>query len=119
VKAPEKHSKAAAPTAAGMEAFIASYVDAVSTNPAAAWTMLTPKFQRESGGFAKYEAFWSPARNGRIRSISANPSDLVVSYFVHFAHFDNGPGPTVLQLVYRDGRYLIDGETSRGFVPAQ
>lgn len=108
----------AAPTAAGMEAFIGSYVDTVSTNPAAAWTMLTPKFQRESGGFAKYDAFWSPARNGRIRSISANPSDLVVSYFVHFAHFDNGPGPTVLQLAYQDGRYLIDGETTRGFVPA-
>jgi serine/threonine protein kinase len=119
VKAAEKSSKAATPTAAGMEAFIGSYVDAVSTNPAAAWTMLTPKFQRESGGFAKYEAFWSPARNGRIRGISANPSDLVVSYFVHFAHFDNGPGPTVLQLVHRDGRYLIDGETSRGFVPAR
>ncbi len=108
-----------APTEAGMEAFIRSYVDAVSTNPAAAWTMLTPKFQRESGGFSHYDAFWSPAKNGRVRAISADPADLVVTYQVHFAHFRNGPGPTVLQLVYDKGRYLIDGETTKGFTPAR
>jgi hypothetical protein len=101
-------------TAAGMEAFIDSYVDAVSSDPAAAWTMLTPKFQRESGGFEHYVAHWESAKNGRVRSISADPATLVVRYQVHFAHYPNGPGPTILQLVHENGRYLIDGETTKG-----
>ena len=42
------------PTAPGMEAFIRNYVAAVATNPDAAWTMLTPRFQRESGGLSAY-----------------------------------------------------------------
>ena len=104
-------------TAAGMKAFIRTYVRTVADNPDAAWTMLTPKFQKASGGFAKYHAFWDAATNGRVLSIQANPDDLMVSYQVHFDDFDNGPGPTVLQLVYRDGRYLIDGESSKGFTP--
>jgi len=108
-----------AATTSGMEAFIASYVDTVSTDPAAAWRMLTPKFQRESGGFDHYVAHWEAAKNGRIRGITADPGSLVVSYFVHFAHYRNGPGPTVLQLVYANGRYLIDGETTKGFHPAR
>jgi hypothetical protein len=41
-----------------------------------------------------------------------------VSYHVHFDHFDNGPGPTVLDLKYVDGHYLIDGERTKGFHPA-
>ena len=110
---------AAEPTAAGMESFIRSYVSTVSSNPEAAWTMLTPKFQAESGGFAKYHRFWDRARNGRVLSIEANPTDLTVSYQVHFDDFDNGPGPTVLQLVFEKGRYRIDGEMSKGFVPAR
>ena len=104
-------------TAAGMKAFIRTYVRTVGDNPDAAWTMLTPRFQRASGGFAKYHAFWDAATNGRVLSIQANPDDLMVSYQVHFDDFDNGPGPTVLQLVYKDGRYLIDAESSKGFTP--
>ncbi|HEX7739546.1 MAG TPA: serine/threonine-protein kinase [Marmoricola sp.] len=115
---PASPSHVSGPTAAGMKSFIRSYVTTVADNPAAAWTMLTPKFQRESGGYAKYEAFWGPATNGRVVSIEANPADLTVSYHRHFDSFRNGPSPTVLQLVYEDGRYLIDGETSKGFVPA-
>lgn len=111
-------SAPARPTAAGMESFIRSYVAAVSVDPSRSWLMLTPKFQRESGGFSAYQAFWDPARNGRIRSIAANPGNLTVSYHVHFAHFKNGPGPTVLELVFQNGRYLIDGESTKGFVPA-
>lgn len=111
-------SAAAKPTAAGMEAFIRSYVAAVSDNPDAAWTMLTPKFQAESGGLAHYKSFWTSATNGRVLDISADPQDLTVSYHVHFDNFDNGPGPTVLELVYQGGRYLIDGETTKGFTPS-
>ena len=80
--------------------------------------MLTPKFQQESGGFDKYNAFWSPATNGRVVSISPDPENLTVSYQVHFDNFDNGPGPTVLDLTFEDGRYLIDGERTQGFEPS-
>jgi eukaryotic-like serine/threonine-protein kinase len=109
---------AAGPTAAGMKSFINDYVSAVSTDPETSWKMLTPKFQQESGGFDKYRTFWDPATNGRVLSISANPDNLSVSYQVHFDNFDNGPGPTVLDLEYEDGHYLIDGERTEGFTPA-
>ena len=65
--------------------------------------MLTPKFQGESGGFEKYSNFWGPATNGRVLSIQADPDSLVVSYQVRFDNFDNGPGPTVLDLAFEDG----------------
>jgi serine/threonine protein kinase len=108
----------AEPTAEGIDSFIRGYVDAVSTDPAKSWQMLTPKFQQESGGFDKYSAFWEPATNGRVTSISPDPDNLTVSYQVHFDNFDNGPGPTVLDLTFEDGRYLIDGERTQGFEPA-
>jgi len=106
------------PTAAGMKAFIRDYVATVSDDPDAAWKMLTPKFQRESGGIERYRRFWGSAANGRVLGITADPATLSVSYQVHFDDFDNGPGPTVLDLAFHDGHYLIDGEHSRGFVPA-
>jgi serine/threonine protein kinase len=111
-------STPAEPTAAGMESFIRRYVSTVAADPDTAWTMLTPKFQRESGGRATYRAFWGRATAGRVLSISANPDNLSVSYQVRFENFDNGPGPTVLDLTFEDGRYLIDGERTQGFVPA-
>jgi hypothetical protein len=107
----------AKPTKRGMEAFINHYVRTVADNPAASWQMLTPKFQEESGGFGKYARFWGRATNGRVLSISADPKTLTVAYQVRFDDFDNGPGPTVLQLTYEKGRYLVDGESTRGFVP--
>lgn len=117
--APTRASKAPArPTAQGMERFIRSYVSTVSDDPARAWTMLTPKFQRESGGFEHYRSFWDSATDGRVLDITADPKAMSVSYHVHFDHFDNGPGPTVLDLKFVDGHYLIDGEHTAGFHPA-
>ncbi len=110
--------KSTKPTAKGMESFIRDYVATVSDDPSKSWMMLSPKFQQESGGFGKYQRFWERATNGEVRSISADPENLTVSYQVHFDDFDNGPGPTVLDLKYEDGKYLIDGEHTRGFKPA-
>ena len=111
-------SEPAAPTAASMSGFIRDYVAAVADDPATSWDMLTPKFQRESGGIAKYSAFWDSATTGEVTSITADPDNLTVSYQVRFENHDNGPGPTVLQLTYDDGTYLIDGESTRGFTPS-
>jgi serine/threonine protein kinase len=108
---------AAKPTTAGMESFIRDYVATVADDPDSAWSMLTPKFQRESGGLDTYRRFWDGATNGRVLSVTANPADLTVSYQVRFDHFHNGPGPTVLDLTFDKGRYLIDGEHTKGFVP--
>ena len=115
---PEKSEAPAEPTAQGIEEFIDDYVAAVSSDPSKSWQMLTPKFQEESGGFDKYNAFWGPATNGRVVSISPDPDNLTVSYQVRFDNFDNGPGPTVLDLTFDDGRYLIDGERTQGFEPS-
>jgi serine/threonine protein kinase len=111
-------ASAAEPTADGMESFIRDYVATVAADPAASWQMLTPKFQVNSGGFDTYQKFWGSATNGRVLSISADPDNLTVSYQVHFDNFNNGPGPTVLDLKFDHGRYLIDGERTKGFVPA-
>ena len=115
---PSKSKTPAGPTAKGIESFINDYVDTVSKDPSKSWQMLTPKFQEQSGGFDKYNAFWGPATNGRVVSISPDPENLTVSYQVRFDNFDNGPGPTVLDLKYDNGRYLIDGERTQGFQPS-
>lgn len=115
---PSPRAAPAKPTAKGMENFIRDYVRAVASDPTTSWRMLTPKFQRQSGGLERYRSFWDDATNGRVLSISANPRDLAVSYQVRFDNFDNAPGPTVLDLKFDGTRYLIDGERSEGFVPA-
>jgi len=115
---PSQDAVAAEPTARGMESFIRDYVAALSSDPDVAWQMLTPKFQRDSGGLDTYREFWSGVRRGRVLNISADPRNLVVSYQVRFDNFENGPGPTVLDLVFDRGRYLIDGERTQGLVPA-
>ena len=56
-----------------MESFIRDYVVTVSEDPDKSWKMLTPGFQKESGGLAKYRRFWDSATDGRVLSISANP----------------------------------------------
>ncbi len=113
-----RSSGAAGPTRRGMEQFVRDYVRAVSTDPDAAWQMLTPRFQAQSGGLATYRDFWAGVGPGRILEISANPDTLVVSYRVRFENFGTGRRPTVLELEYADGRYRIDGERTEGFVPA-
>jgi eukaryotic-like serine/threonine-protein kinase len=113
---PAKTKKAAAPrpTAAGMESFIRRYVAALGSDPETAWHMLTPRFQRESGGLDTYRKFWSGVGRGHLLEITADPHDLVVSYRVRFDNFGTGRRPTVLELVFHDGHYLIDGERTQG-----
>jgi hypothetical protein len=80
--------------------------------------MLTPKFQRESGGWENYRTFWSGKTNGQVLEVQPDPKNLTVTYYVKFDNFGDGSSPTVLDLTYQNGTYLIDGEHSPGFVPA-
>jgi eukaryotic-like serine/threonine-protein kinase len=108
----------AEPTARGMKAFIRDYVATVSSDPDAAWQMLTPKFQRESGGLDTYRDFWSGVGQSHLLAVAADPGALAVSYRVRFDNFGTGRRPTVLDLRFDGNRYLIDGERTEGFVPA-
>jgi len=108
----------AGPTERGMERFARAYVDAVASDPSRSWQMLTPKFQRESGGFDTYRDFWSGVGEPEILDVRADPDALVVSYRVRFENFGTGERPTVLELVLDDGSYRIDGELTEGFEPA-
>jgi hypothetical protein len=109
---------AAGPTARGMKEFIRDYVAALSSDPDTAWQMLTPKFQRESGGLDNYRQFWDGVGRGQVLDIAADPDTLAVSYRVRFENFGTGRRPTVLDLRFDGERYRIDGERTEGFVPA-
>ncbi len=105
---------ASRPTARGMESFIRSYVAAIAADPAQSFEMLTPKFQRQSGGARTYRDFWDGVGEPTVLDITADPDRLVVSYRVRFENFGTGKRPTVLDLTFDDGRYLIDGERTAG-----
>jgi eukaryotic-like serine/threonine-protein kinase len=97
-----------------MRQFVREYVAALSADPETAWPMLTPAFQRESGGLATYREFWDDVGQGRVLEVSADPETLVVSYRVRFENFGTGERPTVLKLAFDDGRYRIAGERTAG-----
>ena len=80
--------------------------------------MLTPKFQRESGGWPTYRDFWAGKTNGQVLRVQPDPENLSVTYWVKFDDFGDGSRPTVLDLEFDDGTYRIDGERTEGFVPA-
>ena len=110
---------AAKPTARGMESFIRDYVAAVSHGPRHGLADADPEVparERRAGHLP--EVLGRRSARGRILDISADPRSLVVSYRVRFDNFGTGRRPTVLDLVFDDGRYRIDGERTQGFVPA-
>ena len=103
----------AGPTADGMETFIDDYLATVTTDPEAAFAMLTPAFQSASGGIEGYRGFWDTIRTAHVQSFStADPDNLTVSYTVEYTRTDGSTATddVSLRLVYQDGDYLIDGE---------
>ncbi|GAA2155625.1 hypothetical protein GCM10009844_42960 [Nocardioides koreensis] len=101
------------PTADGMETFIRDYLATVTTDPQAAFAMLTPSFQTASGGIDGYRGFWDTIRSANVTSIStADPGTLTIGYSVEYTRTDGSTAQddVTLQLVYQDGDYRIDGE---------
>jgi serine/threonine protein kinase len=112
---PSASGAVSGPTASGMATFVRDYLATVTTDTKAAFAMLTPSFQEESGGYDDYHAFWAPIRGATVSEVEADPEDLTVSYRVAYDGPESRPSEdrVQLQLVYRDGRYLISGESSR------
>ena len=108
-------TKPAAPaqaTAAGMEDFIAQYLDTVTRDPETTWEQLTPSFQASSNGYDGYTGYWSTVESATPRNIDANPDDMTVGYTVDYV-MKNGDRRTedvTLELVFEKGRYLINYE---------
>lgn len=95
---------------AGIEAFISDYLTTASRNPSEGFTRLTPSFQRAS---PRYDEFWRSVRNPQISSISADADDLTVTYVYRYTRDGQGrrSEEVTLQLAFKDGTYLIDGES--------
>jgi serine/threonine protein kinase len=99
--------------AAAMQTFITNYLSTVTDDPHASWDMLTTGFQKESGGFGKYQQYWGTIESATPREITPNPSDLSVSYGVDYVKTDGSTSSdqVTLQLVRDGSSYLINGES--------
>jgi hypothetical protein len=95
-----------------MVGFIENYIATASSDPAAAFAMLTPAFQEQSRGMAGYEEFWGGVRTAKLLDVSADPATLEVSYTYRYNKPPGGPteDDVVLKLTYENGKYLIDRE---------
>lgn len=98
------------PTEAGMKQFISDYLETASSNPDEGFTMLTSSFQSAS---PNYVGFWSSVKNPKITSISADAEAQTVTYVYQYNRAGEGrrSDEVSLQLVFQDGKYLIDGES--------
>lgn len=98
------------PTAADMEQFAEDYVALAVSDPESAFDQLTPAYQEESRGLDGYLGFWGEVTEASIDSVSADPEDLTVSYtYTYRRSGERTTEDVTLQLVFRDGEYLISG----------
>ncbi len=97
---------------AQMDAFVASYLSTVTSDPRAAFDQLTPDFQEKSGGYGDYIGWWSKVRSAELADVTSNPSDGTVDYTVTYT-MKTGRTSTQqirLQLESDGDRFLIAGE---------
>lgn len=95
-----------------IEAFVEDYLGLVTNDMRAAFAMLTPDYQKESGGFAGYRSWWRQVQSIELLQIDPQAQELTVSYRVRY---DMKKGPDreetiTLDLSFSDGDYLIAGE---------
>ena len=109
---PEPSAGTPAGTRAEMQAFVQGYFSQVTSDPESTFDMLTPQFQDDSGGYARYAGFWSTIASATPYDIVADPRALTTSYTVDYV---TKSGRTVtqqvqLQLEKVGDQYLIAGE---------
>ena len=95
-----------------MDAFIASYLETVTTDPEAAFQQLTPDFQAASGDYEGYIGWWSKVRSAELKSVESNPADQTVAYTVTYQMKSGAESTQRVRLqLQRDGdTYLIANE---------
>jgi eukaryotic-like serine/threonine-protein kinase len=105
-------SSSANRSARAMRTFITSYLSTVTSDQHSAWKMLTPEFQRVSGGFGQYQGYWRTIRSATPRDITPDPAAMTVSYEVDYTKTDGSAtsDEVTLRLVPDGSSYLIAGE---------
>ena len=103
-------SPSAGPTEDGIRAFVSTYLTTASSDPAQGFAMLTPAYQRQSGGLQGYERFWGNVQKIHdVSDVLPSMDPLGVSY--RYTYTLRGAGKRTenvqLRLVYKDGHYLI------------
>jgi serine/threonine protein kinase len=99
--------------AAAMSAFITSYLSTVTRDQHQSWAMLTPTFQKISGGFDRYQQFWQGYRSATPRNITSDSQAMTVTYDVDYVKTDGSTSSdhVTLNLVANGSSYLINGES--------
>ena len=97
----------------GITSFIESYLATAPKDPEAAFAQLTPGFQDQSGGLDGYSGFWDTIATATPSNIEPDADNLTVSYDVAYVRDDGGRNSdsVSLDLDFRDGKYLIAGES--------
>jgi eukaryotic-like serine/threonine-protein kinase len=100
-------------TRAEVTDFITTYLATVTTDRRAAFAMLTPGFQADSGGFGSYSGFWRTIESATPSDIEVDPEALTVSYDVAYRTTDGDDTSDSVNLrLQRSGDgYLIAGES--------
>ena len=109
----ESPSDDASERALAMTDFAQTYLQTVVEDPSAAWEMLTPDFQKASGGFGKYKKFWDSVDGANVTDIGADPQSGTVQYSVSYSR-EEGDGfddDVELRLQDEGESFLIAGET--------
>ena len=98
--------------AAAMEAFVTDYLTTVTSDPKSAWEMLTPEFQRASGGYGQYKGFWGTVESASVVAIEGDPDALTVTYTVEYTmnEGETRQDDVTLQLEQSGDGFLIADE---------
>ena len=99
-------------TSEGMADFVRTYLDTVVEDPAAAFGMLTPRFQEASGGIGGYRGFWDKVKAVKLRDLQADPDTMLVDYEYTYRLRSAGKRTETvrLRLEYAHGTYRIADE---------
>jgi hypothetical protein len=99
-----------------MKSFVRDYYATAPTDSRTTYGELTPRFQRQSGGYDSYRGFWDTIASARVSNVQADAAGMTVSFDVSYRMRDGSRrhGSSTLDLVQRDHSYLIDGEHARG-----
>jgi len=106
------NSGASTTKAEAMEQFLDTYLSTAVSDRHSAFEMLTPAYQAASGGFGGYNGFWSTIRSATPSNVTADVTDMTVTYDVAYvkANGDHVDEHHTLQLVPDGSSFLIDDQ---------